>query len=91
MGLANQLVEPDQLLPYCQGYVEQLARTCSPASMAVMKRQVYEHLHAGLGVAERASQRLMVESFGRPDFAEGVRSFVDKRAPEFPRLGEEPS
>jgi enoyl-CoA hydratase/carnithine racemase len=55
--------------------------------MAVMKRQVYADLHAGLGAAERTAQRLMTESFNRPDFREGVRSFVEKRPPEFPRIG----
>ena len=28
----------------------------------------------------------MVESFTRPDFAEGVRSFVERRSPDFPPL-----
>ncbi len=55
--------------------------------MAIMKRQVYAQLHDGLGPAERESQRLMVESFGRPDFAEGVSSFLEKRPPKFGRLG----
>ena len=88
IGLANELVPGAELLDHCRGYVEQLARTSSPTSMAVMKRQVYEQLHRGLGVAERDSQRLMVESFGRPDFREGVRSFVEKRPPAFSRLGD---
>jgi enoyl-CoA hydratase/carnithine racemase len=52
-----------------------------------MKRQVYSQLHAGLGPAELDSRRLMVESFGRPDFKEGVRSFLEKRPPSFQRLG----
>ena len=37
-----------------------------------MKRQVYEQLHRGLGEAEFESQRLILESFGRGDFKEGV-------------------
>lgn len=87
IGLVNQLVDADDLLPACRRYIEQLAAACSPASMAVMKRQVYEHLHRGLGAAELDAQRLMVESFARPDFQEGVRSFVEKRPPAFARLG----
>ena len=54
--------------------------------MAVMKRQVYQQLHAGLGPAEREAQALMVESFGRPDFAEGVQVVPQKRPPKFQRL-----
>ena len=29
----------------------------------------------------------MIESFGRPDFREGVQSFLEKRPPDFGRLG----
>ena len=86
LGLANYLVAADDLLPFCRRYIERLAVTCSPTSMAVMKRQVYEQIHAGLGDAERAAAKLMVESFGRDDFGEGVRSFLEKRPPVFARL-----
>jgi enoyl-CoA hydratase/carnithine racemase len=86
LGLANYVVPTDELLAFSRGYVESLARTCSPTSLAIMKRQVYEHLHRGLGAAESAAQQLMVESFGRTDFREGVRSFMEKRPPEFARL-----
>jgi enoyl-CoA hydratase/carnithine racemase len=87
LGLVNAALPGDRLLAHCRRYVEDLAAHSSPASMKVMKRQVYAQLHAGLGPAEKESQRLMVESFGRPDFAEGVRSFLDKRPPSFGRLG----
>jgi enoyl-CoA hydratase/carnithine racemase len=88
LGLANYLVPAEELLDFCRGYIVDLATKCSPASMAVMKRQVYQQLHAGLGSAERDAQRLMLASFGRPDFKEGVRSFVEKRPPQFPRIGD---
>jgi enoyl-CoA hydratase/carnithine racemase len=87
LGLANYLVPSDELLSFCRGYIENLAKTCSPTSMGIMKRQVYEQLHRGLGAAELESQSLMVESFGRPDFKEGVQSFLQKRPPEFRRVG----
>lgn len=86
LGLANYCVPGDELLAFCRQYIVNLSTACSPASMAVMKRQVYEQLHHGLGAAEMDSQRLMAESFGRPDFAEGVQSFMQKRSPEFRRL-----
>lgn len=86
LGLANYLVAADELMSFSRDYVETLARTSSPTSMAIMKRQVYEQLHRGLGQAEYDSQRLIIESFGRGDFKEGVSSFVEKRPPDFPRL-----
>lgn len=86
LGLVNRALAPDALLDHCRTYVQHLADSCSPASMAVMKRQVYEGLHAPLGRAEADSHRLMSESFRRPDVAEGVTSFLEKRPPSFPRL-----
>ena len=87
LGLLNEMVEPDELLAWCNDYITTLAERCSPASIAIMKRQVYTELHAGLGAAERNAGKLMIESFERPDFREGVRSFLDKRSPEFARIG----
>lgn len=87
LGLLNHLVnDPDELLPWCRNYVTELAEKCSPTSIAIMKQQVYSHLHVGMGVAEAEAAQLMVESFGRPDFAEGVQSFIEKRPPSFSRI-----
>jgi enoyl-CoA hydratase/carnithine racemase len=51
-----------------------------------MKRQVYQQLTAPLGPSEREAVKLMFESFGRPDFNEGVAAFLAKRPPNFTRL-----
>ena len=86
LGLVNAALPADQVLAHAQDYVRGLAQTSSPASMAVMKRQVYQQVHAGLFPAEREARRLMVDSFARPDCREGVRSFTEKRPPQFERL-----
>ncbi len=87
LGLADRCLPADEVVPAARDYIEQLARTASPTSMAVMKRQVYQQLHDGLGPAEKEAIALMLESFGRPDLAEGVASFLQKRPPRFARLG----
>lgn len=88
MGLVNRALPRAQVVPEAIRYVEDLARTTSPSSLAVMKRQVYQQMHAGLSRAEAEARELMIESFSRPDFAEGVRSFTERRPPSFGRLGD---
>jgi len=83
MGLVNAVHPADELLERTLNYARELATWSSPTSMAVMKRQVYEHLEHGAAEALEQSNQLMAESFGRPDFAEGVASFVEGRPPRF--------
>lgn len=86
LGLVNRALPVEDVVPAARDYIVELARNCSPASIAVMKRQVYLDLHRSLGSATQDATRLMHESFGRPDFAEGVQSFVQRREPAFPRV-----
>jgi enoyl-CoA hydratase/carnithine racemase len=86
LGLVNRALPVDEVVPAARDYIVELARNCSPTSIAVMKRQVYLDLHRGLGNATMDAARLMHESFGRPDFVEGVQSFVQRREPAFPRV-----
>jgi enoyl-CoA hydratase/carnithine racemase len=67
-------------------YAAELARECSPASMAAMKAQVYADLQRSLPDAVDEANALMAQSFTAPDFAEGVQSFVERRPPRFAPL-----
>lgn len=86
IGLADRVIPGDRLLDEARGYIEDLARNCSPTSIMVMKRQVYLHLMRPLHEAMDESNRLMAESLARGDFREGVASFMEKRSPHFSRV-----
>ena len=48
------------------------------------KSSTYAAAGVDLEAGDRAVE-LMKASFTRPDFAEGVKSFLERRPPEFPR------
>jgi enoyl-CoA hydratase/carnithine racemase len=85
IGLVNQVVPTDELLPTVEAYARDVAENCSPTSMRLMKRQVYEALHESLGDSHAKAVREMLASFDRPDFKEGVSSYLEKRPPKFER------
>ena len=54
-----------------------------------MKRQVYADYDRTLVDTVADANRLMLESFTAPDFAEGVQSFVERRPPNFAPVSSE--
>jgi enoyl-CoA hydratase/carnithine racemase len=91
LGLVNRAVEEHPVLEEALDYARMLATECSPASMALMKRQVYGDYERTLAESLEDANQLMIESFSRPDFAEGVRSFVERRSPDFEPLAGQPA
>ncbi|MEU8269815.1 enoyl-CoA hydratase-related protein [Sphaerisporangium sp. NPDC049002] len=87
LGLVNRVVPGERLLEEAVAYARELAAHSSPASMAVIKRQVWGAWQESLDDSATEAVRLMIEAFGRPDFAEGVASFLERRPPAFPPLG----
>jgi enoyl-CoA hydratase/carnithine racemase len=87
IGLVNRVLRPELLLEQTLDYARELSVSCSPASMASMKRQVYADLERGLAAAMEGADELMLASFAAPDFQEGVKSFLERRDPRFAALG----
>jgi enoyl-CoA hydratase/carnithine racemase len=86
LGVVNRAVADDRVLDESLAYARELATHSSPASMATMKRQVYGDFNRSLADALQTANRLMLESFSKPDFAEGVQSFMERRPPQFAPL-----
>jgi enoyl-CoA hydratase/carnithine racemase len=86
LGLCNRATPAETVLEETLAYARELATLCSPASMAAMKRQVYEALAEPIAEATAEADRLMLASFAKPDFAEGVASFIERREPRFAPL-----
>jgi enoyl-CoA hydratase/carnithine racemase len=87
LGLLNRVIAPDSLLEQTLDYAREIALSCSPASMATMKRQVYADLQRTLPEALGEADQLMLDSFTAPDFVEGVTSFLERRDPRFAAIG----
>ena len=83
LGLVNRAVQDGTAVEVALTYARELARECSPASMASIKRQVYADDDRTLPETVADANRLMLESFTAPDFAEGVQSFIERRSPNF--------
>jgi enoyl-CoA hydratase/carnithine racemase len=88
LGLVNEVVPADELLPRAIGYAEDIAANCAPSSLAIIKRQVYGDTMRDVFESSTQAEKFMGESIFRPDFIEGITSFFEKRPPNFPPLSE---
>jgi hypothetical protein len=59
--------------------------------MAQMKRQVYGDYERTLAESLERANALMLQSFSGADFGEGVRSFLERRPPDFAPLTASPA
>ena len=88
LGLVNHVRPADEVVEAAMTYAMDLAASCSPASMAAIKHQVYAHASVDIATALAQSDGYMRQSLRGPDFKEGVASYLEKRLPAFAPLGE---
>ena len=84
LGLIHQVVPAGEALSAALAYAADLAANCSPASIKTMKAQL--RAAAGQDAATSIANGLELErrALASADFAEGVRSFVERRPARFP-------
>jgi len=84
-GLVRSLHAPDELLAAAQALAREIADNTAPVSVALARRMMLDMLDAGHPMeAHRLESRLMVARGRAGDAKEGVTSFLEKRAPNYP-------
>lgn len=83
MGLVNRVFPAGDFMRETLGYAKDLAQNCSPYSLRIIKRQVWEAHRHGLRKAVDLSVVEIRKSRMTKDFEEGFRHFVEKRPPRF--------
>lgn len=88
LGLVERVTEADNLVDEAVAYIEKLATTSAPAAIAASKRLVYGHLGKNYREALEEAEIIQNEFVARDDAREGAMALIEKRAPNFERLGD---
>jgi len=88
IGLVSRVCDREDVVRQAREYAHLLARSCSPVSMATIRRQVWGDLSRGYTEANQVwlSAMRRLNQTDNPDFAEGVAALIEKREPRFSPL-----
>jgi enoyl-CoA hydratase/carnithine racemase len=84
LGLVNEAVPAERVLPRAREIAREIAENCAPVSVALTKQMIWQHLGGPppVEVAKREAKALW--ALGRTaDAREGVQSFLEKRKPRW--------
>ena len=83
IGLVSRVVANDKLMATAREIASGIANKCSPLGVSQAKKMIYQHLFTDLATAVHDDDVSMVMMTHSEDFKEGVKAFVEKRAPKF--------
>ncbi len=83
MGFLNKVLPVDELIPHVRAYAKTLAANVAPGSARETKHQIYRDLHRDAASAVTAAERLLENMIRHPDYGEGVKAWMQKRAAEW--------
>ncbi len=84
-GLVRSVHEPDDLLPAAYALARKLTESSSAVSIAVARKMMWRMLGADHPMAaHKVDSRGILERGRSEDVKEGINSFFEKRAPQFP-------
>jgi 2-(1,2-epoxy-1,2-dihydrophenyl)acetyl-CoA isomerase len=82
IGLVSQVVAPEELMPTVQALAGKIAAG-PPVAIRLAKRALYRNAESGLREALEFETFAQNACFETEDAREGIRAFVEKRAPVF--------
>lgn len=83
-GLVSQLVEPDQVISTARGIAAEIARYTAPVSVALIRQMMWTMLGASHPMEAHRIESQGFHWLGqRPDAAEGINAFLEKREPNY--------
>ena len=83
-GLVRAVHPADELLPAAQAIADEIAENTSSLSVTMIRQMMWKMLTADHPMAaHQVDSRGIAELGAGPDAAEGVKSFLEKRPPEF--------